>query len=70
MCVCFLQCYLSHLSVSLSAASTGLFCELVCEECEINGGKMDQYINGCYCSNKQNFAVGVASAYMHTHKNV
>jgi phospholipase C len=28
-----------------------------CERCEINGGRMDGYLRGCYCSNPQNFAV-------------
>lgn len=28
-----------------------------CELCEINGGKMDGFIKGCYCSNPNNFAV-------------
>lgn len=28
-----------------------------CERCEINGGRMDGYVKGCYCSNEQNFAV-------------
>jgi phospholipase C len=28
-----------------------------CERCEINGGRMDGYVKGCYCSNQQNFAI-------------
>jgi len=28
-----------------------------CELCEINNGKMDGFIEGCKCSNPQNFAV-------------
>lgn len=28
-----------------------------CELCEINGGRMDGYFKGCYCSDERNFAV-------------
>ena len=32
--------------------------DMNCEVCEINEGKMDQFISGCFCSNPQNFAIG------------
>lgn len=31
--------------------------DMECELCEMNGGKMNGYLKGCYCSNPQNFAV-------------